>query len=157
MADNGTYEAYVEALRTSAGLQDETRITQGEIAFVIAQEYGQLKQAAIDAHIEYKSLSEYRRVVAFYQISAGQIVIGKSDVRKLIERFDTLRYTHLRTAMQLRDYEGAIDALEQAATEAMTPQQFKRYVARERKRNGHKPTKIVIDARAGYRLMIARN
>jgi len=155
MSDNGNYETYVEALRTSAGLQDETRITQGEIAAVIASEYGTLKQAAIDAHIEYKTLAEYRRVVEFYEILPGRNLIGGSDVRRIMATFDTLRWTHLRLAASLRDYEEAMDALTVAANEAQTPQQFKRYLARLN--NGHrKPSRYVVDNGRGLRITIER-
>jgi hypothetical protein len=155
MADNGTYEAYVEALRTSAGLQDETRITQGEIAAVIASEYGALKQAAIDAHIEYKALAQYKRVVEFYENST-RVEIGKSNARAVMSEYPNLRYTHLRVAMSLNDYQEAIDALGMANMGTMSIPEFQRWIAKLRRENGHKPSRYVIDNGRGLRVTIER-
>lgn len=155
MSDNGTYEALVEGLRTSAGLQDETRLTQGEIAFVIAEDYGQLKQAAIDAHIEYKALAQYKRVVEFYQNST-RVEIGNSNARAVMTEYPNLRYTHLRIAMSLKDYQEAIEALGMANMSTMSIPEFQRWVARLRRENGHKPSRYVVDNGRGLRVTIER-
>ena len=158
--DNGEYEKLVEGLRTSAGLQDETRITQGEIAFVISSDYGGLKQAAIDAHIEYKTLAEYKRVVEFYgptdNNSAWQNTIGCSLARTLLYDYPTIRWTHLRIAARLRDFEDAMDALLTASEESWTPAQLKRHVEKLRKHNGEHPPRYVIDNQRGLKLTIDR-
>jgi len=39
----------------------------------------------------------------------------------------------------------------------MTPKEFKRHISKLRRQNGHKPTRMLIDCRAGYKMTIARD
>lgn len=153
-----TFTDLVELLSTYAGREDDARLMQGEAAHVIAEKWGDLKRAAIESHISYKTLAERRNIVRFYgESSAGQnIAAGSSFARRLLDDNPTLRYTHLRLAVGLGNRALAYEALMEAAEEAMTPDQFKRHVALERAKNGHKPTRLVIDGRAGYRVEISK-
>lgn len=160
MSDQGEYEQLVEGLRTSAGMQDEIRVSQGEIALAIATSYGTLQQAAIDAHIEYKTLHEYKSVIDFYgpahPNSARQNLIGCSLARTLLSDFPTLRWTHLRSAARLKDFEDAMDSLMTCVEEGWTPKQLRRHIAQTRKTNGEKPPRIVVDNERGLKVIIKR-
>lgn len=150
------FETAVEIIRISAGGEDDARLTQGEAASLINRQWGDLKRAAIESHVEYKSLAERRRIVEFYGASsAGQTIgIGQSFARRLLDDNPTLRWTHLRVAKGLGDFEEAYEALEQAAESGMTPQEFKRWVALKRRANGHVPRRHVFDLRAGWKAVI---
>jgi hypothetical protein len=154
------YSALVDQLRHCADNEDDTRLMMGELASILRGEYGDagLKQASIDTHLVYKTLAERRRVVEYYQQSAGQIGPGASVARELLAEFPVLRWTHLRVAKGLSrdDPSEAIKALAVAVEEALTPQQFKRYVARLKASNGHRPERYKIDGRAGYDLTIRK-
>ncbi len=154
------YSALVDQLMVCGDDEDHTRLLMGELASVLRADYGDtgLKQAAIDTHLVYKTLAERRRVVEYYQQSAGQIGPGASVARDLLAEFPVLRWTHLRVAKGLsRDDPGeAIKALAVAVDQAMTPQQFKRYVAKLRASNGHHPERYKIEGRAGYDITIKR-
>ncbi|MBN1430473.1 MAG: hypothetical protein JXB07_19035 [Anaerolineae bacterium] len=160
MSDNGLYEVLVEAISASISDEDSARLMQGEAAALIQEHYGHggLVEAAKMSHSEYKTIAERARVIRYYQqLSAGQnLVLGESIARDLIDEFPTLRWTHLRVAKGLSSNPWeALTALRDG--QDMTPVEFKRHVARLRRQNGHKPIRMVIDGRAGYRLTIARD
>lgn len=160
MSDQGLFEVLVEAISAGTSDEDSGRLLQGEAATLVQQFYGHggLTEAAKMSHSEYKTLAERARVVSYYQrLSAGQILeIGQSVARDLLGEFPTLRWTHLRVAKGLSDNPWeALTALRDG--QDMTPKEFKRHVAKLRKANGHKPTRMIIDGRAGYRVTITRD
>jgi len=155
------YTALVDQLRRCADNEDDTRLLMGELASILRDEYGDvgLKQASIDTHLVYKTLAERRRVVEYFQDhSARQIAPGASVARDLLAEFPVLRWTHLRVSKGLSkdDPTIAFEALMIAVEQAMTPQQFKRYVAKLKVENGHRPLRYTIEGRAGYDITIKR-
>jgi len=160
MSDQGLFEVLVEAISAGTSSEDDGRLLQGEGAALLQQYYGWggLAEAAKMTHSEYKTLAERARVIAYYQqLSAGQnLGLRDSIARELLDEFPSIRWTHLRVAKGLSDSNPwlALSALKDGMD--MTPKEFKRHVARIKKANGHKPTRMIIDGRAGYRVMITR-
>jgi len=159
-----TYDDLEEMLRTYAGVGSGSQIIQGEIISLINTKYGQknIARAAKAANIARATAYEYRQVVEFFgttgDLSAPQTIQpGDSMARRLFDRFDSLQYTHLRTAMQLGDRYKALKFMVKAAKLVMTPEEFGRHVAIERQKAGDVPLRIEFNARAGYRVIIVKD
>jgi len=160
--DSGLFEVLVEAISSSTSDEDNARLMQGEAAALMHEYYGQggLTEAAKMSHSEYKTLAERARVIRYYQrlsFSAGQkLALHDSVARELIEEFPTIRWTHLRTAKGISSNPWeALSALKDGHD--MTPKEFKRHISKLRRQNGHKPTRMLIDCRAGYKMTIVRD
>ncbi len=160
------YESLVDALRACVDTQDDMRLTAGEIACLIVNRHGALKQAALDAGIEYKTLAEYYRVVSYYQRlgtnlhmqNLSEVSVGTSAARDILAEYPNLRWSHLRIAKGIDKDEpmAALALLDHAAGEGMTIAQFRRHMARVRAENGYRPTRYHMGERAGWRVVVER-
>lgn len=152
----------ITVIAEAVGNENDARLTQGEASSLINVHfgYGGINVAAKQTNQEYKTLAERCRVVDYYQpLSAGQkLEVGSSVAREMLSEYPVLTWTHLRVAKGLSKEDPAVawGALEHAALNNMTPKEFKRYVAKMRRAAGHKPTKMIIQARAGYTVTIKR-
>jgi hypothetical protein len=155
----GGFNELVELLTMGADGEDEGRLMTGEAAALIQQDHGWggLKEAAKQANAEYKTVAERARVVRYYEslLPGRTFLPGGSIVRELMAEFPVLRWTHLRVAKGISKTDPwlALNELRIAVEESMTPQQFKRHIAKQKE----PPSRYVFPARGGWTVTITRN
>lgn len=162
-AETQLRDSLIEVIRLSASQDDEARITMGEAASCLNTTYGggEIPKAAVEASVGRSTLYERKRVVEYYQESAGQTaVVGDSVIRDLWEehkdRFP-LRWTHFRHAMSIGKPTEAITQLLIAVQDMMTPDQFEKHIVDVKREKGIRATRVVIESRLGYRTVITRD
>lgn len=152
------FETLVEILRVSAGGEDDARLTIGEAASLINTGWGDLKRAANQSNIPYKTLAERVAVIDYFeQLSASaDLDINNSVARDYLAEFPMLRWKHLVIGKGLKDPAKTKIALERAIKDGMSVNEFARFVGRLKKALGHQPSRMVIDNGRGLRITIER-
>lgn len=132
MSDNGKLEAAAEWFRMGREASDNWHFRAGIKVARLNKSYGigVVEAIARDAHISRRSLYEYQQVAAFMMVFAEAVDGSYLCARRTFENHPVLTYTHFRRALRLEP-EAAIEALQHAEEELMTPDRFAFYVAEQ--------------------------
>jgi len=111
-----SYEELCDMGRAAAGSLDLGRFLIGDITLTIQTNYGEntLSEFAKAINVPVTRVREYRTVSKFWNIQQRQ---------KILTDNPTLTYSHLRSAMRLKDLDRAISFLDECGMNAYTVEQ----------------------------------
>ena len=121
-------ETLYEMGRTAAQNIDTGRYTIGDLCNLIETHYRghEVEEFARQINVPFKRVYEYKRVCDFYEPSARA---------EYLEANPSITYSHLRLAMKFKDYDQAMDFLDDASAGAWTVDQaIREYTERVGKR-----------------------